>query len=233
MNQELWILTGSAASIGFFHTLFGPDHYLPFVMMARARGWSQMRTAWITLVCGIGHVGSSLVLGALGLLFGLALGRLELLEGVRGDLAAWAFVLFGLGYTVWAAIRLARNKPHRHLHLHSNGLSHSHDHDHSGLHDHIHRKSITPWLLFLIFVLGPCEPLIPLLMYPAASESTTGLVMVSSVFALTTIGTMMAMVVILNAGLGSIRFSWIEKYMHILAGVIIMASGMAILFLGL
>jgi len=36
MSNELLILTGTAASIGFLHTVFGPDHYVPFVVMARA-----------------------------------------------------------------------------------------------------------------------------------------------------------------------------------------------------
>ena len=38
--KELTVLLISAASIGFFHTLFGPDHYLPFIVMGKARKWS-------------------------------------------------------------------------------------------------------------------------------------------------------------------------------------------------
>jgi nickel/cobalt exporter len=38
MSPELWTLTGLAAFLGFFHTLIGPDHYIPFIMMAAARG---------------------------------------------------------------------------------------------------------------------------------------------------------------------------------------------------
>ncbi len=50
---------------------------------------------------------------------------------------------------------------------------HAHEHTHDGEHAHVHESessSITPWVLFVIFVLGPCEPLIPLLMFPAASR---------------------------------------------------------------
>jgi len=39
MTHDLTVLTITAASLGLFHTLFGPDHYLPFIMMARARRW--------------------------------------------------------------------------------------------------------------------------------------------------------------------------------------------------
>ncbi len=38
MSHEIVVLGIAAASIGFFHTLLGPDHYLPFIVMARARG---------------------------------------------------------------------------------------------------------------------------------------------------------------------------------------------------
>ena len=37
MDGQLNVLIITAASIGFFHTLFGPDHYLPFIMMSWAR----------------------------------------------------------------------------------------------------------------------------------------------------------------------------------------------------
>jgi len=39
MSHDLTVLAITAASLGFFHTLFGPDHYLPFIRMARARRW--------------------------------------------------------------------------------------------------------------------------------------------------------------------------------------------------
>ncbi len=63
MTTEIAILCGTAASIGLLHTLLGPDHYLPFIVMSRARRWTMTRTALITLACGIGHVLSSVLLG--------------------------------------------------------------------------------------------------------------------------------------------------------------------------
>ena len=37
LSPEMAALTLAAASLGFLHTLLGPDHYLPFVVMARAK----------------------------------------------------------------------------------------------------------------------------------------------------------------------------------------------------
>jgi len=87
LSNEMAVLTVTAASLGFFHTLLGPDHYLPFVVMARARRWSQARTAWITFLCGVGHIGSSVALGLAGIALGIAVTSLEGIETLRGDLA--------------------------------------------------------------------------------------------------------------------------------------------------
>ncbi len=88
MSHELVILTITAASVGLIHTLIGPDHYLPFIVLAKARNWSVLRTGWITFLCGLGHVSSSVVLGLVGISFGLALANLELSESYRGQIAA-------------------------------------------------------------------------------------------------------------------------------------------------
>ena len=90
MATDILVLAGTAATIGLLYTLFGPDHYLPFIMMAKAGKWSLKKTSLVTFLCGLGHVMSSVVLGGIGIIFGLALSGLEGFEGVRGDLAAWA-----------------------------------------------------------------------------------------------------------------------------------------------
>lgn len=236
MENEIILLAVTAASIGFLHTLFGPDHYLPFIMMSKARNWSVLKTLMITLFCGIGHVGSSVIIGIIGIIFGLAVARIEIFEGVRGSLAAWALIAFGLVYMVWGIRQAIRQKTHSHLHFHADGSRHEHEHQHQEEHLHVHnggKKNITPWVLFTIFVLGPCEPLIPILMYPAARQSIPGLIMITLVFAIVTIATMLGMVLIFAFGLKRIPFRGLEKYTHALAGGMIMGSGLAIQFLGL
>ena len=36
MNNSLALLSVTAISIGFIHTLLGPDHYLPFIVLSKA-----------------------------------------------------------------------------------------------------------------------------------------------------------------------------------------------------
>lgn len=235
MSHELQALAITAASIGFVHTLTGPDHYLPFIAMSRARGWSARRTALITLLCGAGHVMSSVLLGLVGILLGAALARLELFESVRGDIAAWMLTAFGFTYFVWGLHRAFRRRPHRHLHDHDRGLAHEHEHCHEGDHAHPHgaKANITPWVLFTIFVFGPCEPLIPILMYPAATKSGGAIALVTLIFALATIGTMLSLVMAGLKGLSLLPFKGIARYAHALAGASLALCGFAILFLGL
>jgi nickel/cobalt transporter (NicO) family protein len=105
---------------------------------------------------------------------------------------------------------------------------HSHTHPHEA-----EKRNVTPWILFVIFVLGPCEPLIPLLMFPAAQHSVWGTVLVATLFSIATVTTMMAIVLLSVWGFSFIKFDRAERFSHALAGGAILASGLAIQFLGL
>lgn len=236
MSKEIIMLMWTAASIGFIHTLFGPDHYLPFIVMSKARNWSRKKTALITFVCGLGHILSSVVLGFIGISFGIAVMKLEAFEGMRGTMAGWMLLIFGFTYFIWGLHQVIRNKPHKHIHVHEDNQEHTHEHTHSDVHTHVHdhKKSITPWVLFTIFVFGPCEPLIPILMYPAmAKGSLISVALVAGVFTVATLGTMMTMVMVSSYGLARVPFGRLSRYSHALAGLAILLCGVAINFLGL
>ena len=233
MDMNILIIT--ALSIGFVHTLIGPDHYIPFIVMAKARNWSLAKTILITLICGIGHVLGSILLGFIGIAFGFALNLLEGIESIRGELASWLLIGFGIAYGAWGLRLGLRASEHTHTHDHIVGDQHQHSHHHLGKHVHLHGdvKSPTPWVLFIIFVLGPCEPLIPILMYPAAQGNWMDVLLVSLTFGSTTILTMLAVVVLTSLGLMRVRLDFLETYIHALAGLIIAVSGLTIRFFGL
>ncbi len=240
MNLDIGLLMLTAVSIGFLHTLLGPDHYLPFVAMSAARRWSRRKTLWITAFCGVGHVLGSLVIGGVGIAVGFSLHKLQWFESLRGDVAAWAMIAFGLVYMTWGLKRAWRNRPHTHVHTHANGLLHQHVHAHSHRDEHAHvhidpaqAASITPWALFVVFVLGPCEPLIPILMYPAAKHSALGVGLVVLAFGTVTIATMVSVVCLALLGIDRLPMAAAERYAHALAGGALTICGMGIVFLGL
>jgi len=236
MDNSITILSVTAIMIGFIHTLLGPDHYLPFIVLSQAKKWSLRKTMTITFLCGLGHVLSSVVLGLIGIAVGLSVTRVVSFESFRGNIAAWLFIAFGLVYMIISLRNLVKKRRHSHSHFHIDGENHNHDHDHHKEHIHIHQEEIlktTPWILFLIFVFGPCEPLIPILMYPAAKNNIAGAVLVSLLFSAVTIGTMMSIVFAFKMGLNKVNLKPVEKYSHLIAGAMIFISGLAIQFLGL
>jgi sulfite exporter TauE/SafE len=220
ISSEIAILCLTALSIGVLHTILGPDHYLPFVAMSKAGGWSARKTLGVTVACGVGHVASSVAIGAAGLLLGIAAMQLETLEGFRGDLAGWLLISFGLAYAAWGVMRDLRDMPYRHRHA----ASHSH-----AANDVVAPAAVwTPWTAFLVFVFGPCEPLIPLLMYPAAKASSGAVAVVAAAFALATVVTMVAAVMAMRYGLSFVQVPTLGRFGHAMAGLAILACGVLV-----
>jgi nickel/cobalt transporter (NicO) family protein len=225
--------------MGFFHTLIGPDHYLPFVAMARIGRWSLGRTLVVTLLCGVGHVAGSVAIGFIGIACGAALFKMESIEAFRAELAGWLLLAFGLTYLTYGLWRAIRNRPHSHVHVHDDGTIHTHLHTHTDEHLHVHASPptpdirqpasrLSPWVLFTIFLFGPCEPLIPFLMYPAAQGDYRSVALVAGFFGAATLATMTAIVVALYLGAAAIPFARFHRYAHAMAGLVIVCCGAAV-----
>ncbi|MFM7136847.1 MAG: hypothetical protein ACKO1M_07230 [Planctomycetota bacterium] len=212
MTHETLLLCATAVSLGVIHTALGPDHYLPFVAMSRAGGWSVRKTLGVTAACGLGHVAGSVAIGAVGLLLGLAVMRLEQLETFRGDLAAWLLIAFGVAYLSWGVMRGMQGRPHAHPHAAAQPAA----------------AVWAPWLAFLVFVFGPCEPLIPLLMVPASQASLTAVAAVATAFALATVLTMLVAVMALRHGLSWVQLPGLGRFGHALAGLAILMCGVLV-----
>jgi len=234
--NEAQVLLVTAASIAFVHTILGPDHYLVFAAMGKARSWGLAKTLRVTFYCGLGHILGSVILGAIGILVGVQLASLLEIEGVRGNLASWALIAFGLVYLAWGLKKAGRSHRHSHIHIH-NDFAHEHEHDHNEDHAHVHeagaRNPITPWAIFIIFVLGPCEALIPLFMYPAAQQSASLVVSVALVFGIVTLATMLACVAVTMIGLEKLKLPSTGRYAHAVAGALVVFCGIAISLAGL
>ena len=104
------ILFSTAASLGIFHTAIGVDHYIPFVAMNKSNNWSFAKTMLIVLICGTGHVLSSVILGFIGILIGAQIGFLVGIENIRGDLATWFLIAFGFIYMLWGIRNAIKNQ---------------------------------------------------------------------------------------------------------------------------
>jgi nickel/cobalt transporter (NicO) family protein len=120
---------------------------------------------------------------------------------------------------------------HDHGHEHHN--KHVHPHDADGVGDtRGSRRHLIAWSLFVVFVLGPCEPLVPLMLVPASQRDPGTLLAVALVFVLVTVVTMMSVVYALTLGLDRVTrmtHSRLNRFGHVAAGSTLACCGMAML----
>jgi sulfite exporter TauE/SafE len=232
MSSELQALIITAITIACLHTATGPDHYLPFIALSKSRAWSLPRTLLWTMICGLGHVASSVLLGLGGAAIGWSMYKLAWAEEIRGGIAAWALLIFGVIYTIWGVHRSSKNKLHKHFDIHGDGTMYVFEHDHQHPVNRAERHKVTPWVMFIIFALGPCEPMIPLLYFPAAKNSFYGMLLLIIVYTLFTLITMVSLVLLGYYGISCLQSNQLEKHMHSLAGAALVICGAGMVFLG-
>jgi nickel/cobalt transporter (NicO) family protein len=213
MNKGYFLLLISTFSIAFLHSL-APDHWMPFAVIGKAQKWSKAKLAWITFVSGIGHVGSSILVGTIGIFLGFSIAKLKAAESHRGEIALWLLTGFGIAYMGWG-LKKARDYKHEHIDA-----------------EKLKSKTVTLWTLFAIFVLGPCEPLIPL-MFLATDYGWSGILLTSLAFSVVTIGMMLGQSLLAYAGIQLIRHDIAERYSHAFAGFVIFLTGAFVMLLGI
>ncbi|MCX8108749.1 MAG: hypothetical protein N3G20_08095 [Verrucomicrobiae bacterium] len=241
-SSSIQVLVLTALMLGFLHTIMGPDHYVPFIALGRASHWHWTKTIVVALVCGLGHVLSSVLIAVLLIRLGTAVSQWEgtswaRIHEARGTVSAVALMVFGIAYAAWGVRHALHTKSgtHSHPHVHPDGSLHDHVHAHRGDHVHVHGSpaKITPWVIFTIFVFGPCESLIPLTLAAWGLGGTGAAFLTAAAFTATTVLTMVAVVGLLLLGLSRVQFGQLERWTHALAGVSLFACGAAIQFLGL
>ena len=230
MSGELIALALSASSISFLHTASGPDHYLPFVVISRSRKWTISKTLFWTTLCGMGHILSSLLVGAIGLFLGWQLANISWFQNLRGDLSGWCLLIFGIIYLAYGITRAISNRPHKHFDVYGSEV-YVYEHRHGETVYPKQRVRVTPLILFALFVMGPSEPLLPLLFYSGSRHSTMEIMLLILVFAFTTVITMIGMVLIGLYGYSFFRTELIERYVHAIGGAVISICGTGMVFL--
>lgn len=232
MHPEMTLLILTAITVACLHTFSGPDHYVPFIALSKSRGWSFSKTIFWTIICGCGHVWSSVLLALGGAAIGWSLSKISWLEGLRGGFAGWTMIIFGLAYTVWGIYRVSRQRTHKHFDIVADGNIYVYEHQHGQAVAPSERHKVTPWVMFIVFLLGPCEPMIPLLYFPAAQNSGWGMLVLIAVYTICTLATMVFMVVLGNYGISLFKTEKLEKYMHPIGGATVLICGLGMVFMG-
>lgn len=229
-SPELNVLLLTAVSISVLHTITGPDHYLPFIAIGKTKGWKLGKTLAWTGLCGVAHVMSSVALALIGAALGYSLQKFSWVESIRGGLAGWSMLFFGVLLTLYGLWNNYNEKKHKHFDVIEDDVyvfEHDHNRDIVLPSD---RKKVTLWVLFIIFLLGPCEPLIPLLTYQGIQASSYGLYALILVFLVCTIIMMMVMVSLGYYGISLFNTAVLEKHMGTIAGATILICGLGMVF---
>jgi hypothetical protein len=205
--DSLFALLLTSASLAFVHTLVCADHYIPFIAMGKSNGWTVRKTLAVTALCGMGRIISSALLGLAGIALSLGTANLMGIADIRGEFAVWLMIAFGLVYMVYGIRKAIKDTPC--------SCSHS-------------KKTVCG--LLILYALIPCEPMIPVMMFPAFAQSgVLGLVAVTLTYAAVTVAAMTGMTFIGIKGLQMVKLRRLERYAHALAGFAVFACGVAVL----
>ena len=251
MPHTAALLIVAVIVVGILHTLV-PDHWAPITLMARQRGWSTAQTARAAAGAGLGHTVSTLIIAVFVWTAGVAFAAK--FGSVVNVVTSLALVGFG-GWVAFGAMRELRKADrqgdhervvfgHAHLHRHEGNLTHVHWHTHGledwhqidgnvafapPLHEHEHPSSGRTALLL---VLGSSPMVEGIPAFFAAAKYGAGLLLVMSVvFALSTIGTYVLMCVGSMTGLQKVTLGPLERYGEVISGVFIAALGLVFLFI--
>ena len=227
----------TAVATAAFHTLI-PDHWMPFVLVGRARGWSAGTTATVSGLSALVH---TLLSAALGL---AALGVGEAAAGAIGHHlergSGVLLVVFGTAYAVWAW----RKGGHFHpggalLHTPEEG-AHCDGHEGSMSVEHLHYHEDDAWIgkeagkgavaLALIVGLNPCVLVLPI-MVATAEQGAAALTLVTAAYSVTTVALMVGLSVAGVVGARRLKVPAIAKHMETASGVLIAAVGVLFLLI--
>lgn len=233
------VLTTVAATgftVAFFHAAI-PTHWLPFVLVSRARGWSRAKTLAVAALAGLGHVALT---GLLGL--GIAWFGFQLDEKL-GQLFPWIAggILLAIGlYYFWRQGR--GGVVHHHvLGAHHHPSEHcGHEHEHSHWDEELKDSQLVEakagdWAaisgLFVMLTLSPCEGFLPVYL-SGVQFGWRGFVVLSLILAVATLGGMMIFTWLTLVGLERFEVKNFERYEAGLLGALFTLLGGLLIVLG-
>lgn len=237
--MHLTTLTAIAAlgfPVAFLHAAL-PTHWLPFVLVGRARGWARRKTLAVTAAAGVGHVALTSLLGLLIAWFGFTLN--ERVGHAFPWIAAGVLAALGLFYLYRQSIGAGI------LHHHPPGTAH-----HAGEHcgealDHTHwddELKDTPLVsaragdsaaiggLFMMLTVSPCEAFLPIYL-AGVQYGWRGFAVLSGILAIAALAAMMLFTWLALFGFERIRIRHFERREAGVVGTIFLILAVMVLLL--
>lgn len=200
------ILTGSLI-ISLLHALI-PNHWLPVLAIGKKEGWTLGETSRITLIAGLSHVTSTIIIGVL---LGVIGGELAAhLDNFTRVVAPSVLILLGLYF-------IRQHYKHKHFHVEKEMLEKK------------TKSSIITALVIAMF-LSPCMEIEAYFLL-AGTKGWYMMALIAIVYSIITIAGMLIWVRIVYKGL--LKLNW-HKWEHnagIITGLTLVATGFISFFI--
>lgn len=233
------VLTSVAVTgftVAFFHAVI-PTHWLPFVLVARAREWTWSKTLLVTAFAGMGHVALTSLLGLAIAWFGFQLD--EKLGRAFPWVTGGLLIAIGL-YYFWQQWRRGGI---RHHHLlggrHRPSEQCGHEHDHSHWDDELKDSRLVSaksgdWAaisgLFVMLTFSPCEGFLPVYL-SGVQFGWRGFFVLSGILAVATLAGMLLFTWLTLVGLEKFEIKNFERYEAALLGAMFTVLGVLLIVL--
>jgi nickel/cobalt transporter (NicO) family protein len=223
-------------TVAFLHAAI-PTHWLPFVLVARARGWGRVKTLAVTAIAGLGHV-------ALTSLLGLAIAWLGFqIDEKAGRLFPWVAGSLLLGFSLFYFWRQWRGGGI--CHHHTPGSRHKadehcgEDHEHSHWQEELHDSPLVSsragdWTaiggLFVMLTFSPCEGFLPFYL-TGVQFGWWGFIVLSIILAVATLGAMAVFTWLALLGFENFRVKAFERREAGLLGILFLVLAVLVVAL--
>ncbi len=234
-STALTTIAATGFTVAFLHAAI-PTHWLPFVLVARARNWGRTRTLVITVFAGLGHVALTSLLGLAIAWFGFRLeGQVDWFPRLAGGLLLAIAAFYGWRQWIGGGI----------CHHHPPGGNHAPDEHCGEEQEHSHwqeelkgsplvSRDAGEWAaisgLFVMLTLSPCEGFLPVYL-SAVQFGWRGFVVLSVILAVATLAGMLLFTWLALLGFDRFRLKTFERYEAGLLGALFAVLGGLILVL--
>jgi ABC-type nickel/cobalt efflux system permease component RcnA len=223
-------------TVAFCHAAI-PTHWLPFVLVARTRGWGRTKALGVTIFAGLGHVALTSLLGLVIAWFGFQL------DQRLGQAFPWITggLLFAIGgFYLWRQWRGGGICHHKVVGSHHHADEHcGHEHGHSHWEDELKDSSLVSDRagegaaiggLFVMLTLSPCEGFLPVYL-SGVQFGWQGFFVLSAILAVATLLGMLLFTWLALLGLEKVELKSFEKYEAGLLGGLFVLLGVIIVLL--
>lgn len=235
-STALATIAATGFFVAFFHAAI-PTHWLPFVLVGRARRWGRAKAVTVAMFAGVGHVALTSLLGLAIVWFGF---EMDERFGLAFTRVAGGVLLAVGAFYFW---RQWRGKGI--LHHHTPGGHHEpsahcgHDREHTHMEEELEGSALVSerkgdWAaiagLFAMLTLSPCEGF--LFVYLSAAEfGWAGFVMLSCILAVGTLGGMLLFTWLSLLGLEKVKLQRLEHWEAAMLAVVFTGLGVLMLTL--